>query len=208
MKPNQDPLYSGVFYHIYNRANGNDPLFVHPGNYDFFLMKYNQYLLPYIDTYAYCLMSNHFHLLVKIKSEDAFLSLEKFQFPEDVTREEKEKSIAKFLSQQFSHFFNGYAQAFNKQENRRGSLFMQPYKRKQVQDEQHLLRLVYYIHHNPVKAGLCKRIEDWKHSSYNTILSDKTTWIERDSVIQLFGSKEDFILFHQQDLPGLQTPNS
>ena len=57
----------GRFYHIYNRAVDKKPLFKNLDNYEFFLKKYDQYLSPVIDTYAYCLLGNHFHLMVRVK---------------------------------------------------------------------------------------------------------------------------------------------
>jgi REP element-mobilizing transposase RayT len=53
--------------------------------------------------------------------------------------------------------------------DRKGSLFMKPYKRKKIEDEAYLKKLVHYIHCNPVKASLVKRPQDWKHSSYKII---------------------------------------
>ena len=60
-------FYEGSYYHIYNRAIGRDWLFVNDGNYRFFLKKWQQYIHPYVETFAYCLMCNHYHFLVRIK---------------------------------------------------------------------------------------------------------------------------------------------
>lgn len=56
-------------YHIYNRANGNEQLFLSDDNYRYFLKKYNEYISPIVDTFCYCLMPNHFHFLVRVKKE-------------------------------------------------------------------------------------------------------------------------------------------
>ena len=56
-------------YHVYNRANGNEKLFLLDHNYRFFLKKYEEYISPFVDTFCYCLMPNHFHFLIKIKEE-------------------------------------------------------------------------------------------------------------------------------------------
>lgn len=55
------------YYHIYNRANGSEKMFVNDGNYFFFLQRYHYYISPIAETFAYCLMPNHFHFLVKMK---------------------------------------------------------------------------------------------------------------------------------------------
>ena len=63
------PFEPDKMYHIYNHANGNDNLFYSDENYFYFLKRYSELLSPIVDTYAYCLMPDHFHWLVKIKSE-------------------------------------------------------------------------------------------------------------------------------------------
>src|SRR5699024_7832798 len=58
-----------TYYHIYNHANGTENLFREKKNYAFFLKKYQQHIAPIAETYAWCLMPNHFHLLIKMRSE-------------------------------------------------------------------------------------------------------------------------------------------
>jgi putative transposase len=62
-------LSEGNFYHIYNRGNNVDNLFYNPENYWYFLRKYDEYLSDYLETYAFCLLPNHFHLLVRVKDQ-------------------------------------------------------------------------------------------------------------------------------------------
>lgn len=56
-------------YHIYNRANGNENLFRESRNYRFFLQKYFAYINPVAETYAYCLLPNHFHAMIRVRSK-------------------------------------------------------------------------------------------------------------------------------------------
>ena len=58
-----------IFYHIYNHANGSENLFRVEDNYRFFLERWGKYVEPVANTYAYCLMPNHFHALIKVKEE-------------------------------------------------------------------------------------------------------------------------------------------
>jgi REP element-mobilizing transposase RayT len=64
---NQPPFLPGLVFHVYNHANGDEDLFRNPGNYAYFLKKYGEYLGPVVDTFAYCLMPNHFHLMIRVK---------------------------------------------------------------------------------------------------------------------------------------------
>lgn len=67
------PLLPNQTYHIFNRAIGSEQLFREDENYRFFLQKYKQHILPVADTFAYCLLPNHFHCLVSIKDEEKIL---------------------------------------------------------------------------------------------------------------------------------------
>ena len=105
-------------------------------------------------------------------------------------------NIPLIMSSQFSHFFNSYAQACNKERNRKGSLFNNRYKRKPIITDTYLIKLIHYIHYNPVAANLCNNIYEWKYSSYNAILSNDSTMIARKKVIDLFHDKQNFIYCH------------
>lgn len=61
------PLEPGRFYHVYTRGNNRENLFFEEKNYDYFLQLYKKYISPFADTYAYCLLRNHFHFLIKVK---------------------------------------------------------------------------------------------------------------------------------------------
>jgi putative transposase len=193
------PLEPENFYHIYNRANGNENIFENEGNYHFFLSKYKTYISPLAHSYCYCLMPNHFHFLIKIKSEKEIRQhlqgcepqhLQGFKNLAGITTEY-------LLSHQFSRLQNSYAKAFNKQQSRKGSLFMKNFKRKKIDETRYLRKLVHYIHYNPVDANLCTKPIDWKFSSYNSLLTnDKQTMLEKDEVLDWFENKENFIYCH------------
>jgi hypothetical protein len=100
-------------------------------------------------------------------------------------------------SAQFGHLFNAYTQAINKRFNRTGSLFETPFERKIVTSQEYLKDLIYYIHLNPVHHGLVDAFADYKWSSYQSILSDKPTNLNRNDVLDFFGNYQNFIDFHQ-----------
>ena len=72
----RQPLEPGCFYHVYNRGNNGDNLFYNQENYKFFLRKYDEYLSPLVETYAFCLLPNHFHLLIRVKEIPPFEKVE------------------------------------------------------------------------------------------------------------------------------------
>ncbi len=191
-------------YHIYNRANGSERLFFEEENYKYFLRKYSEYISPVADTFCWCLMPNHFHFLIRIKSEKEISKLKLCQGFETLTELEQ----ANFLSRRFSHLLNGYTQAINKQQNRKGSLFMRPFKRKQITDEIYLRKVVLYIHQNPVQANLSSKLDGWKYSSYLN-LAGLTSHadllnLKKAEIIEWFGDKENFIYCHKKPAPEMK----
>ena len=134
----------GNYYHIFNRACGFDKLFITGENYRFFLEYYVKFLNDYIDTYAYCLLPNHFHFLIK---------------PKDVIGMNDAGSL---YSNKFGSLFNSYARSFNKVHNRNGSLFSQNFKRKEIKSTDYLKSVIIYIHRNPINHGYVKSFQDWR----------------------------------------------
>jgi REP element-mobilizing transposase RayT len=183
------------FYHVYNHAVGNELLFHSDRNYLFFLKKFKTYLFNYVDVYSYCLMPNHFHFIIKVKSESDILDV---HYNQNKNETIKGGLVYEIVSRQFSNLFNSYAQAYNKENNRKGSLFLNRFKRKLISDKKYLMKLIHYIHFNPVMANLCKDLSEWKYSSYNAIVTNSNTLILRKQVIELFESRNNFIYCHKE----------
>jgi putative transposase len=195
MKNYKIPLLPEKYYHIYNHANGSDNLFLTSENYRYFLQRYNTFISPIADTFAYCLMPNHIHFLIRIKSEP---DLQKaYQYKTQSRKILLEEDIPNYLSREFASLFSSYSQAFNRQNGRKGSLFMPNFKRKVVETEEYFTQLVYYIHANPVHHGFVKDLSSWNYSSYHAFLSRKQTNLQRDEVLNWFGNVDSFKAFHE-----------
>lgn len=210
MSINQKPLKPEKYYHIYNHAIGSDAIFFNDHNYIYFLKKFSEYISPIANTYAYCLMPNHFHFLIQIKSEkEVFQYLqENDRLPDEDISLNAFKALSEganginflslHLSKQFSNFFNCYSQAINKQQNRKGNLFIRQFRRKEIDSREYLKSLILYIHSNPVHHEFVSSITNWKYSSYHSLISDKATQLKRQEVIELFDNIENFKSSHQQ----------
>lgn len=151
-------LLEGEIYHVFNRGNNKQKIFFKRENYFYFLVGIERYLLPYCDLLAWCLMPNHFHLLVHANSlstvviKDGCFERQRF-------------------SQGIKQLLSSYAKAINKQEHRTGSLFQQKTKSICVTlSEEHDTTAFHYIHQNPMKARLVARMEDWEFSSFKDYL--------------------------------------
>jgi putative transposase len=185
MKPvrssHPSPLQPAVIYHIYNRGVNGQTIFRQPRNYSYFISLYARHILPVADTYAFCLLPNHFHLLLEVKTPAA---------PQDL-------SELKSASQAFSNLFNAYSKAFNKAFRRTGPLFERPFKRIPVTDSSYFTRLLIYIHQNPQRHSLIDDYRAWPYSSYGIFTGDKVTFIRRDVVKAWFGDFTELLNAHQ-----------
>ena len=184
------PLEYGKYFHIYNRGINGCNLFRENENYEYFLHLYDKHISPIAETFAWVLMKNHFHLLIKIKTVKE-LNLQGFKNLEGLKGTNRN-----FANQQFSNLFNAYTKAINKRFHRTGSLFEHPFRRIKVVSENHLKYLVYYIHHNPIHHGFCEDFLEYPWSSYLTILSPKKTKLKRTEVLEWYRNKNDYMSFH------------
>ncbi len=185
-----------TFYHIYNQGINGCPIFRENKNHDYFLGLYHKYVSPVADTYAWVLMGNHFHFLVRIKSQiEINTHFSKLKDYKNLDGSHKNRP-----TQQFSNLFNAYTKAYNKMYFRTGSLFEKNFKRKKVDNLSYLQYLVYYIHHNPIHHNFCDYYLDYPWSSYLTILSPKKTHLSRKEVLKWYNNTEGFISFHDKTI--------
>jgi REP element-mobilizing transposase RayT len=187
-------METGSIYHVFNHANGWEDIFAEERNYHYFMGGLFRRVSPAVDLHAWCLMPNHFHLAVGIpdlpeiaRRDPAF---------EGLTEEEATRRISKA----FSDHLNSYTQAFNRANGRMGSLFRQNTKWKMTDDESDFLKLVHYIHANPVHHGFVTRMEDWPHCSYSMYRCMRGSRKLEDPVIRAFGGHSSFMRYHSQSI--------
>lgn len=182
---NPPAIRSNTIYHIFNRGNNRENLFLEEHNYAYFLMLYLKHVSPFVETYAFCLLRNHFHLLVKILDPEGLKTL----------------GILINPSQLFANFFNAYTKSINKTYHRTGSLFQNPFKRVIITSDEQFLTVIRYIHTNPQSHGLTEDFRAWPYSSYALLISDQTSFLAKDSVLSLFGGPLEFVRCHEEPEP-------
>ncbi|MBI5352480.1 MAG: hypothetical protein HZB50_07580 [Chloroflexi bacterium] len=211
------PLLYDTYYHIYNRGVNGENIFVEERNYDLFMKLYEKHISSVADTFAYCMLRNHFHVDLRVKSEEEILEYKKTLDKETLrvssvnNRDVGQGSLAneemsrtrkplgsKYVSDQFSNFFNAYAKTINKAYGRTGSLFQHPFGRVPITSDRQFWNVIAYIHQNPQKHGFVKDFRDWKYSSYGIILNEKSTVINRGEVMKWFGTKEEYLSLHSE----------
>ncbi|WP_292948355.1 transposase [Olleya sp. UBA1516] len=169
-----EPLVEDTYYHIYNRGNNKEDLFIEERNYNYFLQLMKKHITSVCSVLSYCLLKNHFHFVVKTK----------------------ENIKSKEISQAFSNLFNAYSKSINKKYNRTGSLFQDRFSRKKIEGETYLKNLILYVHLNPVHHGFIADFSQYKYSSYQVVLSNSPTKLNRTYVLSLFEDRLNFIKTH------------
>ncbi len=133
---------TGKYYHVYNRGANKANIFLSRENYLFCIQLFSKYAKQYkISIFAYCLMPNHYHLIIS---------------------QNKDGSISKFIQT----VFNSYTQALNTATGRSGTLFQGRVKGIEITTDEYAVRLCRYIHCNPIAANFVGKPEDWEFSDY------------------------------------------
>jgi len=173
-------------YHIYNQGNNRKKIFFEKKNYQLFHYKITDFISPYGDILAWCLMPNHFHIMLLVNEVELFYE-EKFGM---LTEESKIKKGVFYkkraLNDSIGILLRSYTRIINAENKFTGSLFrkrskasainsfkgLQPNSWKSkitisnmLPENQYAQVCFNYIHHNPVKAGLVKKDTDWEYSS-------------------------------------------
>ncbi|MGM0587805.1 MAG: transposase [Bacteroidota bacterium] len=197
-----DRLEAGFYYHIYNRGNNSQSICRSPQDYKKFLELLFYYLYPAFEIYAYCLLSNHYHLLVKVNTDqeqidklnnysDQALDIEfsPYGYQYDTYKVKKPSFL-------LSHLFNSFTKYFNDNYQRTGNLFEGSYKRIQISNLDYLTELATYIHRNPIHHGISDDFDTYPYSSYRYFLDSTFPLLRTDEAIQWFGDQDNFIAAH------------
>ena len=159
-------------YHIMLRGTNQQTIFEDEEDYSKFLLTLEKYkAVSGYKVFAFCLMSNHIHILLKTEKEDLDLIM---------------KRIA-----------GSYVYWYNWKYYRKGHLFQDRFKSEPVEDDAYFLTALRYIHQNPVKAGIVKKIDDYRYSSYNEYIKNINTIVDTEFALSILG-KEQFIEFNNE----------
>lgn len=160
-------------YHIVLKSINSQRIFENDSDFKFFLETFSDLCQEYsVKIYAYCLMSNHIHLLLQFNDDN--------------------------LPVLFKSFGAKYVPKYNYAHGRTGSLFKGRYYSKPINDDSYLLSVVRYIHYNPVKAGLCKTLQDYKWSSYSGYKKNNDKYADTSFLMDIIDLKQ-FDELHEKD---------
>lgn len=181
-------------YHVYNQGNNRRKVFFTEADYEHFLYKIISYVTPFADIIAYCIMPNHYHLLIYVnkvsidrgKFRNEIESIQKQYLKERkmmgrlrATRLDIRNPRAFSLEESFGIIQRSYSRYINLKKGWTGSVFRNNYKVKDgwsdqllgvnnskfTNNSEYLGKCIEYIHQNPVKANLCNEVDEWQFSS-------------------------------------------
>ncbi|HNY03606.1 MAG TPA: hypothetical protein PKG48_13495 [Bacteroidales bacterium] len=155
----------GKYYHVFNQARNGDPLFGTEEDFRFFLKLYQAHICPIADTYAYCLLSDHLHFLIRI-------------------REEAEGRLYK----PFALLFNGYAKGYSRHHETIAKVFKFKMKRKEIRNPRMLMEMIRYVNQDPCRHGAAEHPGIYRFSSFRATLSSSPTLLAKDQVREYFGT--------------------
>ncbi len=183
------------FYHVFNRGNGKQDIFLDREDYLFFLKRLKENLFPELQEGAplapraykrkllpadsfvlvsYCLMPNHFHFLI---------------------RQNTELPISKLVLK----LCTSYSIYFNKKYDHIGHVFQDQFKAIRIEDDSYLLWLSAYVHQNPKVAGLVSNLEQWEYSSYLDFIGKRSGKLcLKDQILNNFSGVNDYKDFVDQ----------
>lgn len=195
-------MHPDGFYHVYNRTNNQDLLFVNEENRRFFMQQYEHFLGYLTETCAWCLIPNHFHFLIKTKTKEAAITHLSKARSRELSKTEKlflqgKREFYQLINKAFTRFFQSYSEAFNNVHKRKGNLFYSSFKCQYVANAYQLRNTILYIHSNPIKHGLVSHSDDFKWCSWNIYKSAFSKNTVNKTVYEIFESKSGFILAHE-----------
>lgn len=168
-------------YHVFNRANDPNVLFRSDANYYYFLKLVKKYIEPIAEMYAYCLLPNHFHFVVRIRDEKE-LSENLLKIHEAILTQEQ---ATKKVIQEFSNFLNAYAKAYNAMYRRRGALFLHNFKYDELDFDDAVEQAVFEVYNNPSFHFQAKERDTWKWRMKGTAFPDKIQPVHAEFVVPL-----------------------
>jgi len=165
----------GEYYHVYNRGNNRAEIFFDRDCYLFFLERFTEHVnSSFAAVVAYCLLPNHYHFLLQLKSTE--------------------------FSDAMQAFGTSYTKAVNKRFDRVGPLFQGRFQAIHVDRDEYLVHLSRYIHLNPVVAQLVKQPLHWEMSSYAEYMGCREgLFVVRDSILKHFDTADAYRRFVEVD---------
>lgn len=204
------PFYPECFYHIVCKSVDGILLFKEHADYDVYTKRFQQFTYSLFDVWSYCLLNNHTHHIIRVKSlAEITAAIEKQENKTEAMRSfladpDNEELVDAMVERQMNSFLVSFANYVNNRYNRKGGLFQKPFRRTQITDDSHLQQAIIYVHANAQKHGLVKDFKEYLYSSYPAIINNGVVY---KNVLDFFGGMEAFKNIHQSQVEYYYTNN-
>jgi putative transposase len=199
---------ANYYYHFVCKSIDGILLFPDVSDYLVFTDRFKKFTDEFLETWSFCLLPNHTHHIVKIKSSETIKnSIANFplanrtkamlSFLDDSTNE---ITFDKMIDRQMNSFLVSYANYYNNKYQRQGGIFQKPFKRIAIDDDVHLQQAIIYTHANAQKHGITKDYKKYPFSSYAAIIKANEYYTNSKNVIAFFGGIEKFIQIHNSQV--------
>jgi REP element-mobilizing transposase RayT len=191
-------------YHVYNQTNNKEALFITSANQIRFLRNLEKYVAPFVDIFAFNLLTNHFHLILEVLPKELFLRNASRYYIDDLPRACKalvladEENMDLILENRFKAMLSGYSTYFNIRNKRKGNFFHRPFCRKRIHSMDYFRKAVYYVHANSVKHGMHQDMLDHDWTSYHQVLIRDQSLLALDKMFEYFNGEKEFIKYHER----------
>jgi putative transposase len=199
---------ANCYYHFVCKSIDGILLFPDITDYLVFTDRFKKFTDEFLETWSFCLLPNHTHHIIKIKSPETIKnSIATFplanrtkamlSFLDDSTNE---ITFDKMIDRQMNSFLVSYANYYNNKYQRQGGIFQKPFKRIAIDDDAHLQQAIIYTHANAQKHGITNDYKKYPFSSYTAIIKDNEYYTNSKNVIDFFGGIEKFIQIHNSQV--------
>jgi len=202
------PFYPGNDYHLLFKSIDGVKFFHKSDDRLYYLQQFNKFMQPVANCFAYALLDNHSHFILRIKPEKELLE-SIMSIPQQFrTKQMKaitgpstaEAIVSAVVERQVNSFMASYAIVINKANARKGGLFQSPFRRSLIAGDQHLQQAIIYTHANAQKHGLVKDFRQYPFTSFNEIVAGNSRFVYAKFVLDFFGGREEFIKTHKSQV--------
>jgi putative transposase len=202
----KSPFVPNNYYHLVFKSIDGILLFQQAADYRIFLERFKQFTNVVFDNWAYCLLSNHAHFIIKTKPVETIikniaeteLSKQTVSMKKLLTATASEIIFDEMIERQVNSFMVSFANFTKNKYRHHGGLFQKPFKRLKIDTDAWLQTAIIYIHINPLKHKVFYNCTDYPYSSYPAFTGATAGYCVKEEVLHFFGGLNQFIQLHNE----------
>lgn len=202
------PFIPDKHYHVVFKSIDGILLFKEEADYAVFLERFYQFTNIVFDTWAYCLLNNHAHFIIKVKPLDIVIKniretaadKQTAAMKRLLTSNNNPSIFDEVMERQVNSFMVSFANYTKNKHQHHGGLFQKPFKRMAIDTDTYLQQAIIYVHANAVKHQLCKDYAKYRYSSYTCFTESSGNYYVTGELLSFFGGMAKFIELHEAQI--------